>query len=204
MRFLGLQCLIKITSQQQFRTFSRYTKTRIDQLFNIIIEFPESQPALEDIKECLKKTTDLRSHLTSSLKNVLETKCVVLGVSTTDILTAYISAIKVGTAANIFAKPFHSCICFLQSLQVLDPSGVILEIVCEPVRRYLRTREDTVRSIVQSLIDDSSSELADELKKNEGLCLDESFDEEDEMEHWETWLPGTTNCDHSAVVVPRH
>ncbi len=29
------------------------------QLFNIMIEFPDSQPALEDLKECLAKT-DLR------------------------------------------------------------------------------------------------------------------------------------------------
>ena len=41
-----------------------------------------------------------------------------LGVNTTDILTAYISAIR--------------------ALRVLDTAGVILELVCEPVRRYLR------------------------------------------------------------------
>jgi anaphase-promoting complex subunit 2 len=80
--------------------------------------------------------------------------------------------------------------------RVLDPSGVILEIVCEPVRRYLRTREDTVRCIVQSLIDDSSSELADELTKNEGLFLEESFeDDEDKMENWENWMPDPVDAD---------
>lgn len=50
-----------------------------------------------------------------------------------------------------------------------------MEIVCEPVRKYLRTRDDTVRCIVQSLIDDNTNELADELIRNEGLCLDDSF-----------------------------
>ena len=40
------------------------------------------------------------------------------GVNTNDILTAYISAIR--------------------ALRVLDPTGVLLELVCEPVRRYLR------------------------------------------------------------------
>ena len=35
-----------------------------------------------------------------------------------DILTAYISAIR--------------------ALRALDPAGVILELVCDPVRRYLR------------------------------------------------------------------
>ncbi len=46
-----------------------------------------------------------------------------------------------------------------QGLRILDPSGVVLEQVCDPVRRYLRTRDNTVRTIVASLIDDS--EIAD-------------------------------------------
>ena len=33
--------------------------------------------------------------------------------------------------------------------------------MCDPVRSYLRIREDTVRCIVASLTDDSSNELAD-------------------------------------------
>ena len=97
--------------------FETYTKARIDQLFNIIIEFPESQPAVDDLKQCLERT-DLRPHLTIKLKNVLEKKLLHLGVNTTDILTGYIAAIR--------------------ALRVLDPSGVLLEIVCEPVRKYLR------------------------------------------------------------------
>lgn len=49
----------------------------------------------------------------------------------------------------------------MQGLRLLDPSGVVLEQVCSPVRKYLQTREDTVRCIVASLTDDSSNELAD-------------------------------------------
>lgn len=73
--------------------FETYTKARIDQLYNIIIEFPESQPAVEDLRECLERT-DMRPFLTSTLKNVLETKLLHLGVNTSDILYAYISTIK--------------------------------------------------------------------------------------------------------------
>lgn len=167
--------------------YETYTRARIEQLFNIIIEFPESQPAVEDLRECLSRT-DLRGHLTASLKSVLQKKLLYLGVNTTDILTAYIAAIR--------------------ALRVLDPSGVLLELVCEPVRRYLRTRDDTVRCIVQSLIDDSSSELAEELTKNEGLCLDESMfnelggdygyndpDPEELEATWETWQPDPINTE---------
>lgn len=53
------------------------------------------------------------------------------------------------------------CILLFKGLRLLDPSGVVLEQVCSPVRKYLKTREDTVRCIVASLTDDSSNELAD-------------------------------------------
>ncbi len=41
---------------------------------------------------------------------------------------------------------------------VLDPPGVILDIVCEPVRQYLRERQDTVRSVMVGLTDEDSAE----------------------------------------------
>ena len=36
--------------------YDMYTRALIDQLFNIIIEFPESMPAIDDLKECLTLT----------------------------------------------------------------------------------------------------------------------------------------------------
>merc|ERR1719187_2847175 len=148
--------------------YETYTKARIEQLFNIIIEFPESQPALEDLRECLTHT-DLRSHLTSSLRQVLDNKLLHPGVNTADILTAYIAAIR--------------------ALRVLDGSGVVLELVCSNVRRYLKTREDTVRCIVQSLIDEAT-ELTEELTKSAGLQLEHSFQEDAEiLEDWQNWQP---------------
>lgn len=63
-------------------------------------------------------------------------------------------------------------------------------------RNYLKRREDTVRSIVNSLLDDSPSELADELVKGECLQLDDgSEDEEDE--DWEKWTPDPVDADPS-------
>jgi hypothetical protein len=46
---------------------------QIEQLFNIIIDFPESEPAILDLKLCLEKT-DLRTQLVMSLKSALETR----------------------------------------------------------------------------------------------------------------------------------
>ena len=151
--------------------YTSYTRARIEQLFNIMIEWPDSQPALEDIRQCLG-STDLRGHLTSSLKSVLDSKLLHPGVNTADILTAYIAAIR--------------------SLTVLDPSGVVLQLVCQDVRKYLKTRDDTVRCIVQSLLDDSTTELTEELQKTQGLHLDLSFQSPDDWEcldDWEAWQP---------------
>ena len=151
--------------------YQTYTKERIEQMFNIIIEWPDSQAALEDVRVCLGNT-DLRQHLTSSLQKVLNNKLLHPGVNTADILTAYIAAIR--------------------ALTVLDPSGVVLQLVCQDVRKYLKTREDTVRCIVQSLISETATELTEELQKAQGLYLDHSFQSPDELEcldDWESWQP---------------
>jgi anaphase-promoting complex subunit 2 len=116
--------------------YETYTKTRVDEFFNIIIgknyksnyqqsklqvlfftEFPESQPALEDLGICLQKT-DLRSYLTTKLQSALETRLLHPGANTVDILITYVAAIR--------------------ALRLLDPSGVLLDTVTTPVRQYLR------------------------------------------------------------------
>ena len=53
--------------------YTVYADIRIDQLFNIIVEFPDSEPALTDLSTCLEKT-DRRSKLVVMLKNALETR----------------------------------------------------------------------------------------------------------------------------------
>lgn len=61
--------------------YEKYAKTIIDQFFNIIIEFPDSQPAIDDLKLCMEKL-DLRAHLVEVLKNSLETRLLHQGVET--------------------------------------------------------------------------------------------------------------------------
>ncbi|XP_020294195.1 anaphase-promoting complex subunit 2 isoform X2 [Pseudomyrmex gracilis] len=154
--------------------YETYTKIRIDHLFNIIIEYPESQPAVDDLRVCLERT-DQRRVLVQNLQEAIKTRLLHPGVNTTDIVTAYIAAIK--------------------ALKHLDPTGVLLEAVTEPIKSYLRSREDTVRSVVNSLLDDSSpSELADELVKGDRLQLDDGS-AEDESEDWEKWMPDPVDAD---------
>lgn len=150
--------------------------------FVLLTDFPESLPAIEDLKFCLDRTSQ-RQQLLTSLKSAFETRllhpgkinelkiewinsvafralylykivlycwysfhsylrkyisrlisnstCIILyifcplnvfvissGVHTSDIITVYISAIK--------------------ALRHLDPSMVILQVACQPIRKYLR------------------------------------------------------------------
>ncbi|GLV33864.1 morula [Carabus blaptoides fortunei] len=169
-----------MTKFQQKLTYflnETYTRTRINQLFNIIIEYPDSLPAVEDLHACLPKT-DLRPLLISKLQRALATRLLHPGVSTPDILTAYVAAIR--------------------SLRVLDPSGALLDTVTQPIHQYLRSREDTVRSVVGSLTEEGLSDLADELVKGEALHLDENApEEEDDATDWETWTPDPVDVEPS-------
>lgn len=65
----------------------------------------------------------------------------------------------------------------------------------------MKSREDTVRSVVNSLLDDSPSELADELVKGECLQLDDGSAEDDEVDDWEKWMPDPVDADPGK---PRH
>ncbi|XP_048265921.1 anaphase-promoting complex subunit 2 isoform X2 [Bombus terrestris] len=153
--------------------YETYTRFRIEQLFDIIIEYPDSQPAIDDLRICLERT-DLRKILIESLQEALKTRLLHPGVNTPDIITAYIAAIR--------------------ALRQLDPTGVLLETITEPIKIYLRTREDTVRCVVSDLLDDSPSDLADELIKGESLQLDDGSGDE-ENEDWDKWMPDPVDAD---------
>ncbi|KAK4055575.1 hypothetical protein OIV83_000121 [Microbotryomycetes sp. JL201] len=141
-------------------TFSRFDyhvhKTlallRAEEIFQIIRAFPNSQPALEDLrlphepprhrKLCLVKT-DQRKTLIKRTREQMKQYKLHPGADTRDILTTYISMI--------------------QSLRILDPPGVMLSRTADPTRAYLRSREDTIRCIVSRLMEEESA-LAAELK----------------------------------------
>jgi len=124
--------------------YETFTNLRISELFDIIIEFPESQPALLDLKDSLSKTHQY-AHLVTELRAALQKRLLHAGANTSDILTQYISTIK--------------------ALHELDPSGTTLGAISLPVQLYLRGRPDTVRSIVTGLTDDTGSDLFHELRK---------------------------------------
>ncbi len=62
------------------------------------------------------------------------------GAETKDVISQYINTIR--------------------CLRIIDPVGVLLHKVAEPIRRHLRDRPDTIRCIVASLVE--GEELQDE------------------------------------------
>ncbi|KAK5855782.1 hypothetical protein PBY51_007424 [Eleginops maclovinus] len=151
-----------------------YVNMRIEELFSIIRDFPESKAAIEDLKFCLERTNQ-RQQLLTSLKSAFESRLLHPGVHTSDILTVYISAIK--------------------ALRELDPSMVILQVACQPIRKYLRTREDTVRQIVAGLTGDAEgcTDLASELSRGDLVTL-EMQDSDEEGADPEDWTPDPTDA----------
>ncbi|XP_031718250.1 anaphase-promoting complex subunit 2 [Anarrhichthys ocellatus] len=151
-----------------------YVNMRIEELFSIIRDFPESKAAIEDLKFCLERTNQ-RQQLLTSLKSAFESRLLHPGVHTSDILTVYISAIK--------------------ALRELDPSMVILQVACQPIRKYLRTREDTVRQIVAGLTGDAEgcTDLASELSRGDPVTL-EMQDSDEEGNDPEDWSPDPTDA----------
>ena len=82
------------------------------------------------------------------------------GASTNDILHQYVSTIK--------------------ALRTIDPAGVFLEAVGEPIRDYLRGRRDTIKCIVTMLTDGTSGNSS--ASGNPGYSLLEELNRDEEIQ----------------------
>lgn len=135
-----------------------------------------SSPAIEDLKQCLDYTGQ-HSKLVDSFISALKYRLLTAGASTNDILHQYVSTIK--------------------ALKTIDPAGIFLEAVGEPIRDYLRGRKDTIKCIVTLLTDGSGGNassgaagdsLLEELNRDEenqeNINLDDDFNVDDKQ----SWL----------------
>ena len=135
-----------------------FIDTRKKELFDIIVGFPEeTTEAVNDLKSAVdlltkegkgKMVPEYHSTLMLSQKDRLLHP----GANTSDIIHTYMLSIQV--------------------LRILDPSGVTLDKVAAPIRKYLVQRSDTIRCIVQSLTD-PNGDLFAELSKTEKVVNDE-------------------------------
>lgn len=125
-----------VGSRFDFHMHKTLCNLRTKEIFDIIVDFPESMGALQDLKECLARV-DQRADLVQALRQANNKRLLHPGADTKDILSHYVSTIK--------------------CLRIVDPPGVLLFKVADPTRRYLRDRPDTIRCIVASLVGDGES-----------------------------------------------
>lgn len=145
-----------------------FATQRISELFDIIVDFPESQPAVSDLREALC-TPAQEEQLLTSLTTALNRRLLHPGASTFSILTQYALAIS--------------------TLRELDQTGVLVEVACRPIRSYLQSREDTARCIVECLLDDSDSIELGDVGEFIGVNDGDSDVSGDETVDGDEWLP---------------
>lgn len=114
----------------------KYTvKIRSSAIFDIVTSFPESKPALIDLKKsCLR--TSSHSEVAKTAKKIFITRLLHLGAGTSDIVTQYINAI--------------------QAFNIIDESGGLTRSVSPPIQEYLTTRSDLLDTIVNRILEDDS------------------------------------------------
>ncbi|KAL2142261.1 hypothetical protein VTI28DRAFT_1398 [Corynascus sepedonium] len=135
----------------QSLALGRLAALRIRELFDIVLAWPESRPALEDLRATIT-TAARRKQLTDSFSRDLQTRLLHPGCSTLEILQTYISIIR--------------------TLYTLDQSKVLLSRVEPGLRLYLCQREDAVRVFLAGLLASSdevrAAEKAKEVGKRQG------------------------------------
>jgi len=57
---------------------------------------------------------------------------------------------------------------------------------------------------VSSLTEDGSSELSEELMKNQSVVHDDNFHNEDDVEDWENWHPDPVDADPGLQLITSH
>ncbi|CAL2225111.1 unnamed protein product [Prunus armeniaca] len=182
--------LVRWQLRLEYFAYETLQDLRITKLFEIIVDYPDSSPAIEDLKQCLEYTGQ-HSKLVESFISALRYRLLTAGASTNDILHQYVSTIK--------------------ALRTIDPAGVFLEAVGEPIRDYLRGRKDTIKCIVTMLTDgtggnpnvsgNTGDSLLEELNRDEenqeNAGLDDDF-HTDDKQAWinaSRWEPDPVEAD---------
>ncbi|KAG0002051.1 Anaphase-promoting complex subunit 2 [Entomortierella chlamydospora] len=155
-------------SRLEFYFFKTFGDLRIKEFFDIIVEHPDSTPAVLDLSTCIKWTGQ-RDQLQNAIVAAVEKRLLHPGAETGDIIEFYISTIKY--------------------LRMLDPSGVMLGHAARAISQYLRTRDDTMRAIVSCIVDDSNDLLTNTA---EGIQVNADLD--DERSDDDSWVPEPVNA----------
>jgi len=169
-----------------FRVYNSVAELRIGEMFDIVVDYPDSLPALEDLGTCLSNTSNQQLFV-RSFSRAIQARLLHAGAATVDIIQQYVSTIK--------------------ALRVLDSSGVLLEAVGGIIKEYLKGRQDAIRCVVSMLTGDDSKDgaggdaretLLEELGRAEGAAESDGEDGETDaaaLAAASEWEPDPTDAD---------
>jgi anaphase-promoting complex subunit 2 len=107
---------------------------RTREIFDIIIDFPDSMGALQDLRECLQRV-DQRANLVQALRKAYV--CLISSFLWSKLM--HLSNAKrllhPGADTRLILQQYVATI---KCLRIVDPPGVLLFKVADPIRRYLR------------------------------------------------------------------
>lgn len=126
---------------------------RIGEIYQLVDGYPHTAVALNELYTCLHvlgQQAHHRAKLVDRYISSCTSQLLHLGANTVDVVTTYTKTIK--------------------AFLIVDPTGVLLDKVVRPVRRYLKTRPDLVPQLVKGMLDTTPEnplrELASELRRN--------------------------------------
>ncbi|OMJ69256.1 hypothetical protein SteCoe_33071 [Stentor coeruleus] len=140
----------------------------ISKMFDIILDFPDTKPALSDLSDCIAKHPELKSTLETNTKIQLQKKIVHCSKATDGILLVYINLTKV--------------------MKILFPTMEVLESISDPIKKELRKRSDTFKCIIKTIAEDGELYALLDIKQKSVKEQDEFSSDEDELGAFE-WQP---------------
>ena len=173
----SVDALQKLVSKHEQALMRCFFDMRAREMFDIIVDYPDSVPAIEELKFCLDHFK-LGQILVRYLANSLKQRLLHPGATTSTVIDQYISTVRV--------------------MLMLDPRGVLLDSVSRPIRVYLRQREDTVKEIIFKLFDDTTEGgLAEELSRETPILMKDEQFEDDFLD--ENWVPPSREFEYVPV-----
>ncbi|KAL5455658.1 hypothetical protein PMIN06_004330 [Paraphaeosphaeria minitans] len=137
--------------QWQEMALTRLGRARVVDLFDFVTNWDRSLGAVLDLKDYLR-LDGAKEHLKGSFSQQVSRRLLHPGATTTYILNVYIYIIR--------------------TFNKLEPKGVMLQSVARPIRKYLKEREDTARTIISSLLIDLNDETSVKVASTGELSFD--------------------------------
>lgn len=90
---------------------------RVSEIFDIVVDYPDSEPALNDLRECMCEIDDSATFL-KALQSSISRRLLHQGATTGVILSQYLAIIK--------------------CMKIIDPSNKFINKISVPIQLYLR------------------------------------------------------------------